>query len=654
MHIDDTLDPVWDLEIFVIAVDAEGPNSVEQSALRIVCLDWDQFGSNDALGQVELKGWQIKELVEKSVSGVEGKKPDAPNDGDGEVLSEVDVEAIFDFVQNFREQSEKDGGAGGEMVVGVPLKGLKQESMTTVVEGVQADGSSNTGEGAEKEAKIRSKGHKRGAKTGKAGGEGAVEDRTSKSKRKAKSKKQARTKDQATTGGSTSSSKRKGPGDDEKAGKDAADQSVLPSVADIVACEARGEPVLEGIGTTVHQKGVELTGGVSVYDEAKIRDGGQNDTAAFNPPGRENVSRFRQEVGEEVKNLGNCTTSSGTPDKTPSLVMEDYTPEHITAVTTAETCGERWGETVGSSVLPETFAAEDEVVRQGAATARGEVDGTGAGLPNNMGTGGEGPAEELSRVDVTAEFFPTVIDSSAKTSSITEGDNTVVHFSLPPAENGGALVDVKRVTGDDEAMQATGVVGENAAGGATVDEVSNAPTVDAGNISPQAVIDPRASLEHKLTPEDALQEIASKSAGEEIETKKTAPVSLGGTSGGEGLAAVEGVGKMAVEVSGRSSISPPVRLSVKGLKGSHKGTLGSPSAIRYREGQHMCQYSQITAVLEKAFLSLFLCLPFDGQGGSSVESGIVFTTGMKKEPGYSPWRSNAKSLSIHAECAAKR
>ncbi|CAN0502247.1 unnamed protein product, partial [Ectocarpus sp. 12 AP-2014] len=63
-HINDTLDPVWDLEIFAFKVNKDGPNSVEKSTLRVVCLDWDQFGSDDVLGQIELTGSQIKQLVE--------------------------------------------------------------------------------------------------------------------------------------------------------------------------------------------------------------------------------------------------------------------------------------------------------------------------------------------------------------------------------------------------------------------------------------------------------------------------------------------------------------------------------------------------------------------------------------------------------------
>lgn len=602
MRIDDTLDPVWDLEIFAITVDAEGPNSVEQSSLRIVCFDWDQFGSNDVLGQVELKGWQIKELVEKNASTVDGRKPGAPSDGDGEVLSEADVEAIFAFVQKFRQQSEKNGGAGGEMVVGVPLNGGKRESMNTFVEGVQADAGSNTEEGGGKEADVKSKGHKRGAKKKKVDGEGAVEDRSSKSKRKAKSKKQARMKGQATKGGSISPSEHKVSGDDKKSGKDGADQSVSPSVADIVACDGRGAPESEGVQTNVHQKGVGSTGGVSLDNEARSREGNQNDTAAFNPPGRESISRFRQEVGDGVKTLGISTTNSDAPGTTPSLVVEDYKAEHATAVTAAEIDGGHWGETAGSAVLPETTTTKDGVVEQGAAAGRGEVDGTVAGLPRNGDSGVEGPAGDVSREDVAGEVSPVVTDPSTKTPSSTKGGDAVVHFSISLAESGGPLVGVKQVAGDDEAMRAEVVGNENTAGGANVDGISDVLAVEAENTSPQAVIDPRGSLEHKLTTEDALPDTGSKSAGGKIEAEKTVPVSLGGTPGGEGQATVKGARKSVVEGSGRSSISSPARLSVKGLTGRQKGSLRSPSTMRYREGQHMVQYSQITAVLNEAKL----------------------------------------------------
>ncbi|CBJ32137.1 conserved unknown protein [Ectocarpus siliculosus] len=111
-YINDTLDPVWDLEIFAFKVDKDGPNSVEKSTLRVVCLDWDQFGSNDVLGQIELTGSQIKQLVE-SKDGDEGA------DAGEQAMGEADMEKIFEFVQMFQE-NELDEAGLGKMIVGVP------------------------------------------------------------------------------------------------------------------------------------------------------------------------------------------------------------------------------------------------------------------------------------------------------------------------------------------------------------------------------------------------------------------------------------------------------------------------------------------------------------------------------------------------------
>ncbi|CAB1111735.1 unnamed protein product [Ectocarpus sp. CCAP 1310/34] len=111
-HINNTLDPVWDLEIFAFKVDKDGPNSVEKSTLRVVCLDWDQFGSDDVLGQIELTGPQIKQLVE-SKDGDEGA------DAGEQAMGEADMEKIFEFVQMFQE-NEIDEARLGKMIVGVP------------------------------------------------------------------------------------------------------------------------------------------------------------------------------------------------------------------------------------------------------------------------------------------------------------------------------------------------------------------------------------------------------------------------------------------------------------------------------------------------------------------------------------------------------
>lgn len=111
-RVDNTLDPVWDLEIFVIKMKGNGPNSIDQSTLRIVCLDWDQFGSDDVLGQIELKGWQIKELAECGVG--EGITSSEDN-----VLGEAEMERIYEFIHAFQKY-EMEEGMTGKMVVGVP------------------------------------------------------------------------------------------------------------------------------------------------------------------------------------------------------------------------------------------------------------------------------------------------------------------------------------------------------------------------------------------------------------------------------------------------------------------------------------------------------------------------------------------------------
>lgn len=112
-HIDDTLDPVWDLEIFAIKVDAEGPNSVELSTLRIECLDWDQVGSDDVLGQIELSGSQIMQLIES------GEQDGPMGTAEDDVVGEADMERIFEFIQTFQKH-QKEEESLGKMTVGVP------------------------------------------------------------------------------------------------------------------------------------------------------------------------------------------------------------------------------------------------------------------------------------------------------------------------------------------------------------------------------------------------------------------------------------------------------------------------------------------------------------------------------------------------------
>ena len=132
VHIDDTLDPVWDLEIFSVKVDNDGPKSIEQSTLRIVCLDWDQFGSDDVLGQIELAGWQIQQMVESK----DGDDVDA---GEG-AMGEAEMEKVFDFLRLLQEHETGEAGLG-KMVVGVPQDPniLKEQNQQQVSQEVEVD-----------------------------------------------------------------------------------------------------------------------------------------------------------------------------------------------------------------------------------------------------------------------------------------------------------------------------------------------------------------------------------------------------------------------------------------------------------------------------------------------------------------------------------
>lgn len=111
-HIEGTLDPIWDLEIFFVKIDQDGPNSIEESTLRIVCLDWDQFGGDDVLGQIELTGQQIKQLTQSK----DGDEVVTASEG---AMGEADMEKVFDFIRMLQEH-EMDPAGLGEMIVGVP------------------------------------------------------------------------------------------------------------------------------------------------------------------------------------------------------------------------------------------------------------------------------------------------------------------------------------------------------------------------------------------------------------------------------------------------------------------------------------------------------------------------------------------------------
>lgn len=110
-HLNGTLDPVWDLEIFPIDVDLEGPDGVQESTLRIECRDWDKYGRDDVLGHVELKGWKILELVHGDASGPERGSSSTWGGGDP---ADAASQSSCGFIQ-----SPPDGSSYGT-IVGVP------------------------------------------------------------------------------------------------------------------------------------------------------------------------------------------------------------------------------------------------------------------------------------------------------------------------------------------------------------------------------------------------------------------------------------------------------------------------------------------------------------------------------------------------------
>lgn len=132
-HIDDTLDPAWDLEIFSVRVDQDGPNSIEHSTLRVVCFDWDQFGSDDVLGQIELTGPQVKQLAESK----DGDEVVSENEG---VMGEAEMEKVFDFIRLLQEHEMDEAGLG-KLVVGVPQDPdvLRGQDPAKASEGAEVD-----------------------------------------------------------------------------------------------------------------------------------------------------------------------------------------------------------------------------------------------------------------------------------------------------------------------------------------------------------------------------------------------------------------------------------------------------------------------------------------------------------------------------------
>lgn len=112
-HADKTLDPVWNLEIFVIEIGTQGLKSLGQSTLRVVCLHYDRYGNNNVLGQIELQGWQVEELAQRA-----GAEEVVCSREEG-VLPKADAEQTQDVIRNFQKHELRHDGIG-KLVVRVP------------------------------------------------------------------------------------------------------------------------------------------------------------------------------------------------------------------------------------------------------------------------------------------------------------------------------------------------------------------------------------------------------------------------------------------------------------------------------------------------------------------------------------------------------
>ncbi|CAM9255732.1 unnamed protein product [Choristocarpus tenellus] len=115
-HINDTLCPSWDTEVFEVDIGPDGLKSVEQSRLRVECLDWDRIGSHDLLGQVELDGPQLLQLIESNGSN----SLDGLLDENGKELGEVDINKIQNFIRKLKKSDVQGKGETDDMIVGVP------------------------------------------------------------------------------------------------------------------------------------------------------------------------------------------------------------------------------------------------------------------------------------------------------------------------------------------------------------------------------------------------------------------------------------------------------------------------------------------------------------------------------------------------------
>lgn len=104
-HVNNTLDPAWDREIFHIQVDPEGPNSVVSSTLRVVCLDWDKYGSDDVLGHVELKGSHILDISNGAYHSRDGQDTTSTKQLEGKEYT--NVPRVDDFIQALRRHERE-------------------------------------------------------------------------------------------------------------------------------------------------------------------------------------------------------------------------------------------------------------------------------------------------------------------------------------------------------------------------------------------------------------------------------------------------------------------------------------------------------------------------------------------------------------------
>lgn len=564
-RIDDTLDPVWDLEIFAIKVDAEGPNSVEQATLRIDCLDWDQFGSNDVLGQVELKGWQIKELAEKNISGG-GGGGDGGVGGDsdeGDVLSEADVEAIYEFVQKFQQQQESDGGAGG-MVVGVPQEERRKKKRgKNSFNGAQVDGGSMAGEGAtgENDENMDGDGPK-DVEMGKERGDKCIAEGASKPKRnKANSKRAAGKKARAVQGGhSASPSEARTVSLDRSSKEQAVEHKTAPSVDMAGDGAAGGADPVQGESVL---KGEHANLGEKVAESAEAVAG--NEIGMNVNPTEKDVSSSQEENGGV--DTGSRVTAATETRENPRTGIGSCTRNDPTTGSVIENSGNAEGDTVAHAALPPATATHEVLGQERSAGDTGE-QGTGAKTLSQVGTVDDAAQGGPPQVDVTTNTIGPV-DSAAGKSGGADRDtaNNPALASVASAENGATEEQPVRSDIEEKGSvpDTSGVAGTNVEGAATTllqaeDIVSSGETK-------------AMSTDESTLANDALESDGKR----EMSKAKPSPLGVGRGS------AVAGGGEAAretFEVAG--SLSAKLADGVKA--GIRKDKTASSRAIRYREG----------------------------------------------------------------------